>query len=504
MRFWILACFCCIVFTTAETIHFTNSPSHLIGSKNLTRYKVHMKNSNPITIVEASKEVSSKSSSSEQSGATQRENDRIDLDEKTSDEKQIISRFGASQQTNKEKVQKIYGSVGLTIDTSSNDTYNENTSNGVGIKRLVYSPILLKKFVSEYMDKWKNADSKTKSEIEEIHDKIKNHATDKSNEFDGPSSKISENIPEEKWFSLFASDERRPFDADRNSAPWTSMDAVPWSVSTVKKWHPNKVQSDHRRPYPFYTRPNKYHHDEFSNDEDDFFKRRKPSNIDRNSQRPSVVSLWTKPQSFQRPQTDFDDSDDSDSFRNKFYDRFSSSSRPWQNDIITDDRAPDFPDSSIDSTDDHQHIHHHYQTYDDIDRNHSPSNHHHSVHTLNGPESGNGEWVLISSTKGYQAPQNYRQYNKRAMAMSGTIPQHILHKSVKLTVLPALKTDRRKNTTSSIQNNRHKKPNVISSHDGLLEVQSGYQTVDEDAAQMHKNQQKRRRKFIKGKIELKM
>lgn len=76
-----------------------------------------------------------------------------------------------------------------------------------------------------------------------------------------------------------------------------------------------------------------------------------------------------------------------------------------------------------------------------------------------------GKWVLLSSTKGYSVPQPHRHRSyQRALTFDAKSPESVSsHRTVRLTVLPALD-----NST-----------NMTTSHGGLLEVESSFQTVDE-------------------------
>lgn len=524
---WVLASCCCVAFATAETIHFTNSPGHLLGSKNFTTYKLHVKDSAPITIIEASKEVSSPGNDDFHFHSNERIDYGLDGREK------LVASIGASHQAEKLDNQEVRTSLGFTVDTDpdpndsldSRNEYKVNgaaTVNGVGIKKLVYSPALLKKFVKEYTEKLKNADTKTKNAIQEIHEKIHGN----KNEEDIEPEKDSE--PEQKYnYNSFHDNfNRRPTSASSSSqkdpSGWVTLEAVPWSSSSVSKWHAHDTKkyddrrrptfsstASHDRPYSGGSRPNNFPYDD---DEDDYYNRPKPANIDRNS-RPNVFSTWTKPQSLARPQRPQYDYGQSESLRDKFYDR-PSSGRPWNDEIITDNRPSDFPDTE--NYDSHRHPYNHNNNNHnegyERDHYHSSTSNSHSAYTSR-PNEGNGEWVLISTTKGYQVPNNRRQHGKRSMSMSAPVAMnaaHIVdHKAVKLTVLPAIgsQNDGKNSTFSSDAVNM--KPTMISSYGGMIEVEATNQTVEEHVkatAQSHSvsantkpnKKDNKRRKVLKG------
>lgn len=533
LRFLIFIGLACVVSTSAETILFTNSPSHLVGSKNVTTYKLHVKNSDPITIIEANRDVPVSSAE-----LFLNENDRIDVGSGGDDHKDIVSRMEASQQVEKTKTRDLRGAVSLTINSEPHDTstsrneYKVNgaaTVSGAGIKKLVYSPILLKKFVKEYTDKLKNADPKTKNAIQEIHEQINGN---KETERAGEEAKNDE--PEQKYYSYSDHEKRRPSShstkdyATKDQSGWVTLEAVPWSSSSVSKWHPHDTKKfdDHRRPPSTHferpysssgSRPSSHYPYEEDNVDEDYFNRRKPANIDRDS-RPNVFSTWTKPQSIGRPQRPQYDFGSSDSFRDRFYDKPLSNRRPGggMDDIVTDNRPSDFPDADAHESSAHYNRHqfsHHQNKYrpeDDIDRFHSGSASFHSSQHAARPEEGNGEWVLLSTTKGYQIPGGHRQHGKRSMSMSqGSVtentPQFVAHKTVKLTVLPAENKRKSKNSAFSTDE-KSDEPAMVTSHGGLIEVEATGQTVEEhvketlqsqNANKTNKNDAKRR-KVIKG------
>lgn len=105
------------------------------------------------------------------------------------------------------------------------------------------------------------------------------------------------------------------------------------------------------------------------------------------------------------------------------------------------------------------------------------------------PDSGHGEWVLVSANKGYQAPPV--RHGQRAIHLrpvygdtspsspgqspSSSANDMVSHHSVRLTVLPPLPDT---NTFSSDR----RRPQMVLSHGGLLEVESSFDTVDNSVA----------------------
>lgn len=91
------------------------------------------------------------------------------------------------------------------------------------------------------------------------------------------------------------------------------------------------------------------------------------------------------------------------------------------------------------------------------------------------PLNGDGEWVLLTTTKGYKPPKRTGQ---RSMQISPDT-QVGAHRTVRLTVLPPLKNS---------------KVNMTTSHGGLLQVESTFQTV-EQAQRIYAKRQKLKQRY---------
>lgn len=499
-----------IVVVHCETIHFTNSPSHLVGSKNITSYKLLVKNSDPITIIEANKEVAERPHNKyiEPHIFSHNPNDRIDLNVDDSGDQsnfdyhvKLLANMAGSHQIDSAPTQNVHGTVGLTItggpsdapipasyDSKKSELDNEGEASNISAKKVVYSPVLLKKFMKEYNEKLKNADVSTKNAIQKIHEKIyEQQQTPNENIHDKPDIPLefdkSIEEMEQKYnlngYNANYNDDRRkrPADPYKDRDGWVTLEAVPWSSSSVSKWYPHGGEEDtRRRPSHSSTRPygkpDKFpYHDDL---DDDYYNRPKPSYVDRD--RPNVYSTWTKPQSLNgngRPRPQPYRFSEPSFGANKFYDRDSHSNRPWNSggEIITDNRPSEFPSES----------HGNRPSYHD-DFNTASSNHHSSYQER--PSESNGEWVLISTTKGYQvAAGNRRQQGKRALDSSDAqssvivkVPRSTrMHKSLKLTVLPA--EDPAKNSTFSSSS---KKKQTTTIHGGMVEIDATHQSIEDD------------------------
>lgn len=519
-----------LAFIQCETIHFTNSPAHLMGSTNITSYKLLVKDSTPITIIEANKEMPDHSSINRNYHA----NERIDINVDNSADSpfnndrhvKLVTNLCGSHQLQMKNTQDIHGSIGITITDDSNN--NRPTSSGhsneykiksdnnpddgnQSVKKLVYSPVLLKKFIKEYNDKLKNADIGTKNAIQQIHDQIYDQQStngDKDIDLTELNKKIDEIEQKYSYNNRFHNshkhdnydDDRRPSDQYKDQDGWVTLDAVPWSSSTVSKWYPHDEESTRRKPFPSSIRPykgsNKFPYQD-DTDDDDYYNRPKPMY----DARPNVYSSWSKPQSYHsngRPRPQPYTFTESGVFSQKYFnrDRFHSNDRVSQypGDIITDERPSNFPSES--------HGHSHY--YDDDHYNGASSNiqmaiagnsWHSTVkpstysnerpHTSNNDHEGNGDWVLISTTKGYQIPGNRRHYGRRTMTLPtkssvtfNVKPQSMrMHKAIKLTVLPAY--DNAKNGTFSTDKN-NKRPTTTTIHNGMIEIDGTHDNIDDD------------------------
>lgn len=218
--------------------------------------------------------------------------------------------------------------------------------------------------------------------------------------------------------------------ADRNG--WISLEAVPWSVSKISKWQSN-YQSQHNRP----------------------------DEIDRNYNKNS----WSQKPS--QPSYNYPISDHSDKRYSDIYSRPTTSYNhkvhvhteraPYQEhtyagyghkhndnchqDIITDGQPPNFPTNQ----------------HNDYNRRRGSS---HDTLTESHPLNGDGEWILLSTTKGYKR----QKPRERSMHDSNDTQSVSTHRSVRLTVLPPLKNS---------------KVNMTTSHGGLLQVESTFQTVEQ-------------------------
>lgn len=425
-----------------------------------------VKDADPITIIEANKEISP---SAEEAPSSNRRGDD-DISRKT-----FIETLGDESVEEHKKTLSIEAQpLGMTITDDSKPpvegTNRDSDGGDNGLKKLVYSPVLLKKFVKEYAEKLKNADPNTQNAIKEISEKISQNGNSQTNS----AETAKQDVPEEKY-NYNSYDRRRPVSntpyKDRDG--WVTLEAVPWSSSTVSKWHGNHHQDDDRdrpgsttfndRVYSI-NRPANYHHEE-----EEFYRPKPYGQRPADDDRPTYTA-WSKPQSFSRPSRPHTPTYSSFNDRDDYFDRDRPYGKPWAGDIITDSRPSNFPSRP------HRRPASGYNdaepySNDDEDRYRPAASHTDSQHPVNG----NGEWVLISTTKGYQMPGR-RQSGRRSLKFS--VPASMdtsrddvtSHKSVKLTVLPPLKS----NSTFSSDPQK----SMVISHGGLLEVEASQQTIE--------------------------
>lgn len=510
-----------ITFVSSEPLEF-------VTSSNYTSYKLNVPGSDPITIIE--------SNSSPSPDYENRENN-------SESKLKVINRRNVNQMLRRNENQNLKSagrlrvknqniqtqSVGLQVSEPAYPSLLKNDygqyTNSSASRKNKYSPELLEKFLKEYSAKIQGADEGTRKALKEIESINRHKSSDRidigdyiDDENDNDDGIV---IPEEKFNRPWNNDQRKAFN-DKDG--WVTLEAVPWSTSKVSKWHPNK-QSDDRNSFSssnhHNNRPNAWDMNDDDDDRDnyrpfsskpkprprpqysyydepdaDFYDRRqsiapgKPIytsyNPDRNrptesESRPpwqqnydqQASSYEKKPNYAQKPRPyNYDHSDSSFSDGpSSFGDNYETQKytkpykRPWSEDIVADNQQQP-------ST---------YSTRKQFNRPNKVKG-----HPSTYPENGDGEWILISSTKGYQPP--VRQGH--ALSMPQKYHSSLkTRKSVKLTVLPL-------NRTFSYDS----KP--ILSHGGLLEIDPSFQSIDSAvSAALRKNSTKtgtKKKKVIKG------
>jgi len=294
------------------------------------------------------------------------------------------------------------------------------------------------------------------------------------------------------WSLVNAQHHNHPYD-DRDG--WVTLDAVPWSSSKISKWQSS--YTGNKRPN-WDSRPPTQ---EFNSD-----KPSKPWERPQYSDRPTdwkpdkplrpqflvnnrpADDTWSQ-ESGHKPLLHLERPVGDHSYKPTYahHQQWITSNHP---DIITEGTPENWPVSVNrpagagsfkpwpSQETDYTYSQHPYDEsykYEANRRPPTPVVYHDGGRPQNYPASGEGEWVLLSSTKGYSLPIRHHSH-QRALTLN---PKPITStRSVKLTVLPPL------NGTT----------NITTSHGGLLEVESTFQSVDEaqrnDALKKTKNDTK--------------
>ncbi|KAG4079254.1 hypothetical protein HA402_006977 [Bradysia odoriphaga] len=486
-----------LVLGNTETVH-SDSPQSF--TNNFTTYRLNVPGSHdPITIIE---EISHASKLSDrQAENTNRGAEKKMLVRRTGDrftEKELVSLSPSAEQRLNNRNQDVHATLSFQISNPDTPHEDDDDKGDVDQKKNSYPPSLLKKFIKDYSDKIKNADESTKNALKEI-EKINQKHTNAEEEVTTDRMDFSSDDEIEqkysKWNDRYSHKHQSQSNPYNDKDGWVTLEAVPWSSSKVSKWYPNSNKFSHKNSYDsplshqtsYGDDDDKYHnsfpkprpppsyHDEFNDDYADDHPTLKPVYTSYDAYRPPQTNnrpqySWSQNQNTgyekrptykPRPQYDFNQQSNSNNQHqwydddrhdvSDYYDVDRNTPKPWSQDIITDNRPSNFP----------------YRT--PSKRPHSSDRDPTKYHPFSHPDNGNGEWVLVSTTKGYQAP---KRSGKRALNLTNIQANDLLsHHSVKLTVLPA------KNNTFSYDH----KPMKLS-HGGLLEVESSFESVEDSAA----------------------
>lgn len=541
-----------------ETVHFTNSANKILRANNYTTYKVEVPNGDPITIIEANTPLINKNikfdevENSKYSINQNRDNKNHVMDLKTS-----LSMTVTPHKNNDEYENLPSGEEeSVTSDYSSNSSpeyvHHQHTM------KTVYSPELLQKFLKDYANKIHSTEPASQppptqesitqvnyaDTMEDKYESIEAEEEDgnrrvsninESKEHDGPN-----HVQERK--------RHRPGDKSNYEHPynknngWVTLEAVPWSKSKVSKWQSsvkpygtqnnyNYQSNSNNAPYQRPPRPPPYNYEE--DNEDDYYSSHKPSRptYQNNQYYGGGSSSHNKPNpeplySHHSQQS----SHHSSSFNNN-YDNDYRPSRPNQPEIITDNRPANFPNQNTyeSSYDYNPNRPNSYDSrpnrpYNDNPYSSGPSYNPYSnkdgPHPLSYPNGGgDGEWVLVSTTKGYQFPKRHGQRAMMFQAQNGISgtdtrkndnkgiitaaasqqyetsvsikpsfqvgPTKTTQQQVKLTVLPLFtKKNENKPYQGHQQNYNNMEVGVYkpSNYNGVIETEPSTQTIEESVA----------------------
>ncbi|XP_060804313.1 uncharacterized protein LOC106130462 [Amyelois transitella] len=305
-------------------------------------------------------------------------------------------------------------------------------------------------------------------------DKIKaDRYSANNNNDDGNSGKVYTT-----WNRLKVKQHKHPFD-DKDG--WVTLEPVAWSTSKISKWKPNIKK---QKPNHWYEDENRFPSDDrYTSTQDPgnsysypqkrptllrpgFLNNKLQTTLDFEDETPSKPS-WNKPiqssytstwspDEGRRPHKPNCDSDEHSSDDTVFYGISDS--------IVTDHRPSHFPYE-------YEALHQAIQK--------RPMRRPTQVVYAGSPDSdndrgsrppyGDGQWVLLSTTKGYRNKKRQRSLNIPTDDTNefGSVTSH---QAVSLTVLPVDKAH----------------TNMTTSHGGLLEVEKSFQTVEESKRDMDK------------------
>ncbi|KAJ8927188.1 hypothetical protein NQ314_020464 [Rhamnusium bicolor] len=287
----------------------------------------------------------------------------------------------------------------------------------------------------------------------------------------------TEGKEKKSWSMLNLREHNHPYE---DKTGWVTMEPLPWSISKISKWQnkPKPVENS----WDNYSPNQRPSDNDFEYSNDRLSSWNKPIQQDshqydikpeKNGNKYQVYYVEDKPSArpvFPKPSTLYGQTvhvhATSNNHRNpikvnNYYKHDENCNHDESVGIITDGKPSNFPSSHFDNN---------RRTGTEL-------------HSETHPFMGDGEWVLLSATKGYRVPKN----RQRSLDVS---PDSIgSHRSVRLTVLPPLKGS---------------KVNMTTSHGGLLQVDSTLETVEQAQRkfvklQKLKNRPKRPVKLTKRK-----
>lgn len=285
------------------------------------------------------------------------------------------------------------------------------------------------------------------------------------------------------WNRLKVKHHKHPFD---NKDGWVTLEPVAWSTSKISKWKPNVKK---QKPYQWNEDDNRFPDvDRYSSNQPygnsynypakkpilsrpGYINNKLHVPADYESELPSKPT-WSKPQlasypsmwspdEGRRPSKPNCDTDDHYANDDTLYYGMSDS-------LVTDPRPSNFPFE-------YEALH---QATSSVKRPlrrptqvvySGPADY--DGDRSSRPPYGDGEWVLLSTTKGYRNKKRQRSLNHPSND-NNDVASVTSHQAVSLTVLPA----------------DTMRTNMTTSHGGMLEVEKSFQTVEESKEDMDKKQ----------------
>lgn len=282
------------------------------------------------------------------------------------------------------------------------------------------------------------------------------------------------------WNRLKVKQHKHPYD-DKDG--WVTLEPVAWSTSKISKWKPNVKK---QKPNPWNEDEDKFPSDDRYTSYQEMgngysYPQKKPTlsrpgyinnklhmPMEYESELPSrptwnklhqtsYPSSWS-PDEGRRPNKPSCDSDDTSTNDDAVHYEISDS-------VVTDHRPSHFP--------------YEYEALHQATSQKRPYRRPTQVVYAGSPEldndrsrppHGDGQWVLLSTTKGYRSKKRQRSMNLPPADDRSDYGSVTSHQAVALTVLPV--------------DNAH--TNMTTSHGGLLEVEKSFKTVEESKRDMDK------------------
>ncbi|XP_011301050.1 uncharacterized protein [Fopius arisanus] len=374
------------------------------------------------------------------------------------------------------------------------------------VESSTFDPDVLNKFLDEYANKIRSTTEKSFYHLKttkmpgvtllEIDGKKSTEAPASTEGSINPLDNIeslNDTVKRNKFYSSQGND---------NRDGWVTLEAVPWSKSKISKWQANP---NSQRPWPEATKWDKPSGGKpWANDFSSrpHYENNKPWYDKPKPQWPDFDQPQTRPKpqpGRPYPHDQYESVSQTQKWPperpNSAWETFPSSHRP-QSDIITDNRPANFPVSTWDKYDQLSKpgytFHDRYSTDPEETGNDWPSYpnkfdqpkptrpfysqyNYDNRHPPSHPSTGDGEWILLSTNRGYQKSRQrslkFETIDNINLMPNGTkknddndpaIPVMTSKRQVRLTVLPSL------NGT-----------NTTTSHGGLLEVERTFKTVDQ-------------------------
>lgn len=406
-----------------ETVHFTNSPRKILKANNYTTYKVEVPNGDPITIIEANTPLIDKKIKFNQVENPAKYSIHHDRNKQVVDLETSLSMTVTPNNNYHDEYENSAAASQEESVTHDYSNLSPERHRNRNTMKTVYSPELLQKFLKDYANKIHTSSSSSSLSSNEpaIQNNHDNDRRFEQLEHASGSIELNSNSNEgkgDKYASIETGDETgasedgnrryssvneddkndsddlndiqlrknyRPNGNYNNNHPynqnngWVTLDAVPWSKSKVSKWqshNTNKYGSQGNYNYPNYQnnnnnnqqrppyRPtNDYDFDyNGNNNNDDYYSPPKPSRPTyHNNQFYGGGQQHQNHQNHRPPQDNFYQSSQNHQSSSVYnFERPENPQRPYQPEIITDNRPSNFPPHNS-QEEYHSHSHHQNQ-----------------------------------------------------------------------------------------------------------------------------------------------